>query len=151
LNGSSIFMYVVGETSRAAELALEPPADWPVHTALDRAPNSRYLASSYDELADSPLLLGAAEVRSFEVARKPLEFVYLAPAGPNADLDRIAADAERVVRSFARTLDGLPFDRYSFLVVGDPIGGGGLEHHDSTAIIVDPWMYSSADGYASTA
>lgn len=153
LNGSSVFMYVVGETGRAAKLALEPPSGWPVHTALDRAPgtDAGYLAYSYDELVDSPLLLGAAEVRSFEVAGKPLEFVYVAPAGSNADIDRIVADAEQVVRSFARTLNGLPFDRYSFLMVGDPVGGGGLEHHDSTAMIVDPWMYDDAEGYAATA
>lgn len=156
LNGSSVFMYVVGETARAAELTLDLPGGWPVHTALDRGPTTtataaHYVARSYDELVDSPLLLGAAEVRSFEVAGKPLEFVYLAPAGSNADLDRIAADAEQIVRSFARTLNGLPFDRYSFLMVGDPVGGGGLEHHDSTAMIVDPWMYDDADGYAATA
>jgi predicted metalloprotease with PDZ domain len=154
LNGSSVFMYVVGETARAAELVLEPPSGWPVHTALDRGSSpdtAHYLARSYDELVDSPLLLGAAEVRAFEVAGKPLEFVYVAPAGSNADLDRIVADAEQVVRAFARTLNGLPFDRYSFLMVGDPVGGGGLEHHDSTAMIVDPWMYSDADGYAATA
>lgn len=153
LNGSSVFMYVVGETGRAADLVVEPPSGWPVHTSLDRGPGAgaHYLAYSYDELVDSPLLLGAAEVRSFEVAGKPLEFVYLAPAGSNADLDRIVADAELVVRSFARTLNGLPFDRYSFLMVGDPVGGGGLEHHDSTAMIVDPWIYDDADGYAATA
>jgi predicted metalloprotease with PDZ domain len=150
LNGSSVFMYVVGETGRAAELVLEPPSGWPVHTALDRS-GDRFVAHSYDELVDSPLLLGAAEVRAFEVAGKPLEFVYVAPAGSNADIDRIVADTEQVVRSFARTLNGLPFDRYSFLMVGDPVGGGGLEHHDSTAMIVDPWMYDDADGYAATA
>ena len=152
LNGSSVFMYVVGETARAIELSLELPSDWPAHTALDPASNpNTYSARSYDELADSPLLLGAAEVRSFEVVGKPIEFVYIAPAGSNADLDRIAKDAERVVRSYARTFNGLPFDRYSFLMVGDPVGGGGLEHHDSTAMIVDPWIYDDDSGYASTA
>ncbi len=155
LNGASVFMYVVGETARPVELALDLPSGWPAHTALDPAPGSgsgaRYVARDYDELADSPLLLGAAEVREFEVAGKPIEFVYLAPAGSNADLDRIAADAEQIVRAFARTLNGLPFDRYSFLLVGDPVGGGGLEHHDSTAMIVDPWIYSDPAGYAATA
>jgi predicted metalloprotease with PDZ domain len=150
LNGSSVFMYVVGETARAATLELALPPDWPVHTALDGSGAHRgsYAAASYDELVDSPLLLGAAQVRSFEVAGKPLEFVLVAPAGTNADLDQIAADTEQVVRAYARTLNGLPFDRYSFLLVGDPIGGGGLEHHDSTAMIVDPWMFSSPAGYA---
>lgn len=152
LNGSSVFMYVVGETTRAATLELTPPPQWPVHTALavssGSASASAYTASSYDELVDSPLLLGAAQVQTFTVAGKPLEFVLVAPAGTNADLEQIAADTEQVVRSFARTLNGLPFDRYSFLMVADPIGGGGLEHHDSTALIVDPWIFSKPSGYA---
>lgn len=153
LNGTSVMMYVVGETSRPTTLELEPPPSWPVHTALDPAPGGdglrpRYVAPSYDELADSPLLLGAADARSFTVAGKPLEFVYLAPAGSNASLDRLTSDAEQIVRSFARTLGGLPFDRYVFLLVGDPVGGGGLEHHDSTAMIVDPWMFEGSRGYA---
>ncbi|KIG13324.1 hypothetical protein DB30_00326 [Enhygromyxa salina] len=150
LNGTSVFMYVVGETHRAASLEIEPPPDWPVHTALDRASTSQlaYTAASYDELVDSPLLLGAAQVREFVVAGKPLEFVLVAPAGTNANIDKITADTERIVRSFARTLNGLPFDRYSFLLVADPVGGGGLEHHDSTAMIVDPWVFSKPSGYA---
>ncbi|PRQ01991.1 M61 family metallopeptidase [Enhygromyxa salina] len=150
LNGTSVFMYVVGETNRAATLELEPPPDWPVHTALARSSTSQlvYTAASYDQLADSPLLLGAAQVREFVVAGKPLEFVLVAPAGTNADIGRLATDTEQVVRSFARTLNGLPFDRYSFLMVADPAGGGGLEHRDSTAMIVDPWVFSRADGYA---
>ena len=151
LNGTSVFMYVVGETERPAELALELPEGWPVHTAL-RSDSSegrpRWSASSYDELADSPLLLGEAEVERFEVAGKPLEFVYLAPSGSNADVGRMARDAEAVVRSYARILGGLPFDHYSFLMVGDAAGGGGLEHRDSTAMIIDPWIFSSAGGYA---
>lgn len=150
LNGSSVFMYVVGETARPAKLELTPPPDWPVHTALEQSSAQpwTYAASSYDELVDSPLLLGAAQVQEFVVAGKPLEFVLVAPAGSNADLERIAADTELVVRSFARSLNGLPFDRYSFLMVADPIGGGGLEHHDSTALIVDPWIFSKPSGYA---
>jgi predicted metalloprotease with PDZ domain len=153
LNGTSVFMYLVGETARPVELELDLPPDWPVHTALDPqgaqgAAPLRYVAPSYDQLVDSPLLLGDAEVRGFSVAGKPLEFVFLAPAGSNADLERIAADTERVVRSFARMFNGLPFDRYAFLMIADPVGGGGLEHHDSTAMIIDPWIFSSAGGYA---
>ena len=153
LNGSSVFMYPLGETSdRPVELRVNLPADWPVHTPLDPlpgGPHPSYQAPSYDELVDSPLLLGEAEVRRFEVAGRPLEFVYLAPGGSNASVDRLARDAEIVVRSFARILGGLPFERYSFLMVGDPIGGGGLEHHDSTGMIVDPGGFAGGRGYAS--
>jgi predicted metalloprotease with PDZ domain len=168
LNGAGLFMYVDNHTARAAELELSPPAGWDVHTALDPGAEEsrgaakgqvdpmtnasagvwRFSAPSYDELIDSPLLLGAAEVRRFEVVGKPIELVMIAPGGCNVNLDRAAADAEQIVRAFARTLNGLPFERYSFLLVGDEVGGGGLEHHDSTAMIVRPWSFTNAGGYA---
>ena len=151
LNGTSIFMYIEGETERAASVALELPSGWPAHTALELDPDAgplRYRAPSYDALVDSPLLLGEAEVRTFEVAGKALEYVYLAPAGSDASVDRLARDAEIVVRSYARMLGGLPFEHYSFLMIGDAAGGGGLEHRDSTGMIIDPWGFASGSGYA---
>ena len=157
LAGASLFVYVDGETRRAAELELALPTGWTSHTPLDPLPASqagaagRFTAPTYDELIDSPLLLGAAgqvQTRRFEVAGKPLELVFVAPTGSNADLDRIAGDAEQIVRAFARMLHGLPFDRYSFLLVGDAVGGGGLEHHDSTAMILPPHSFVGESGYA---
>jgi len=155
LNGAGLFMYLDGETARAAELELITPAGWTAHTALDPAPlpvpdgaGQRFTAPNYDELIDSPVLFGAPQVRRFTVDGKSLELVFAAPAGSNADLDRIAADAERIVRSFARTLNGLPFERYSFLLIADEAGGGGLEHHNSAAMIVQPWIFASELGYA---
>ncbi|HVI02598.1 MAG TPA: hypothetical protein VM869_28025, partial [Enhygromyxa sp.] len=52
LNGAGVFMYVVNQTDRAAELELVPPAGWGVHTALDplasaTTGSSRYSAPSY--------------------------------------------------------------------------------------------------------
>ncbi|MFO7561435.1 MAG: PDZ domain-containing protein [Enhygromyxa sp.] len=155
LNGAGLFLYVEGQTSRAAELELQPPSSWGVHTSLDPKSNAsaspgtwRYSAPSYDELIDSPVLLGDAEVRRFEVVGKPIEVVMLAPGGTNAKLERIAGDAEQIVRAYARTLNGLPFEHYKFLLVGDEVGGGGLEHHDSTTMIVRPFGFADERGYA---
>lgn len=154
LNGTSVFMYVVGETSRPATLEVAAPSDWTVHTGLDASPRKGegegvvgFVARDYDELADSPLLLGEVELRRFEVAGATLELAFAAPAGSNADLDRVAHDAERIVRAFARMFNGLPFDRYVFLLVADRAGGGGLEHHDSTAMIVQPFGFGSDAAY----
>ncbi|EDM81349.1 peptidase M61 [Plesiocystis pacifica SIR-1] len=153
LNGTSVFVYEPGATERPATVAVQPPADWSVHTPLDAASaqtQTRYTAVDFDELADSPILLAApevAQVARFEVAGSQLEFVFAAPAGSNGELARMAQDAEQVVRAFARTLNGLPFDRYVFLLVADPAGGGGLEHFDSTAMIVRPWIFDSERGY----
>ncbi|MFV8749176.1 M61 family metallopeptidase [Nannocystaceae bacterium ST9] len=152
LNGTSVFMYVVGETSRPATLELAAPPRWSVHTGLDAAASGEdgvasFTAASYDELADSPLLLGETELRRFRVAGADIELAFAAPAGSNADLDRIARDAEAIVRAFARIFNGLPLDRYVFLLVGDRVGGGGLEHHDSTAMIVQPFGFTDDAAY----
>ena len=152
LNGASLFMYLPGATARPVELELLPPADWPVHTALDRDPSrsggQHFVAPNYDELVDSPLLLGEAEVERFTVAGVDFELVFVASSGSNADIARIAGDAERIVRAMARTLNGLPLTHYSFLLIADAAGGGGLEHHDSTAMILRPWIFADDSGYA---
>lgn len=152
LNGTSVFMYVVGETSRPATLAVAPPPGWTVHTGLDAAPaaptgEAAFAAMSYDELADSPLLLGEVELRRFAVAGATIELAFAAPAGSNLELDRAEQDAEKIVRAYARTFNGLPFDRYVFILVADRAGGGGLEHHDSTAMIVQPFAYGDDAAY----
>jgi predicted metalloprotease with PDZ domain len=152
LNGTSVFMYVVGETTRPVQLDVAAPKDWSVATGLDSAPSREanslaFTAADYDELADSPLLLGAIEVRRFHVAGADLELAFAAPSGSNADIDRLARDAEKITRAFARIFNGLPFDRYVFLLVGDRVGGGGLEHHDSTAMIVQPFGFVDEAAY----
>jgi predicted metalloprotease with PDZ domain len=154
LNGTSVFMYVVGETTRPVQLDVAAPMGWTVATGLDSAPSSEdgvvaYTAVDYDELADSPLLMGELEVRRFRVAGADIEFAFAAPAGSNADVDRLARDAEKITRAFARIFNGLPFDRYVYLLVGDRAGGGGLEHHDSTAMIVQPFGFADEAAYQS--
>jgi predicted metalloprotease with PDZ domain len=149
LNGSSIFMYLVKGTERAATVALALPPGWQAHTALERAPHepALLLAPDYDTLIDSPMELGNAELRSFDVAGARIELVFSAPAGSNADTARIAADLHKVVAAFARMMNGLPLRRYVFLVVADETGDGGLEHAASTLLRVPRDMFADASGY----
>lgn len=149
LNGSSIFMYLVGGTARPVAVELALPAGWQAHTALEPATGgpARFVAPDYDTLVDSPMALGNPELRSFEVAGARIELVFSAPAGSNADTARVAADLERVVAAFARMMDGLPLRRYLFLVVADETGDGGLEHAASTLLRVPRDMFADEKGY----
>ncbi len=160
LNGTSVFMYVDGRGGHpragAITVAVEAPREWTVHTSLATSPASTgapspgaptFVAPDYDTLVDSPLLLGKPRVARFVVAGAEIEFVFLAPAGSNAALPRIVADTEKIVRAYARTFNGLPFERYVFLMLADQAGGGGLEHFDSTALIVRPWIFDTEAGY----
>lgn len=149
LNGSSIFMYLVKGTARPITVALTLPTGWKAHTALERAATdaASFTAPDYDTLIDSPMELGSAELRSFDVAGARIELVFSAPAGSNADTARIAADLEKVVKAFARMMSGLPLRRYVFLVVADETGDGGLEHAASTLLRVPRDMFADPAGY----
>ncbi|MBL9104896.1 MAG: M61 family metallopeptidase [Myxococcales bacterium] len=149
LNGAGLFLYLIGETGRPADLALTLPRGWQAHTALAAAASGplRFTAPDYDGLIDAPIALGTPEVRGFTVGRTRVELVFSAPAGSNADTARIAADLEKVVAAFARLMGGLPLDRYVFLVLADETGDGGLEHAGSTLMRVPRDMFGEPGGY----
>jgi predicted metalloprotease with PDZ domain len=155
LNGAGVFLYLVGETGRSAEVEIALPPQWQAHTALASAPPpaagepgvARFAAPDYDALVDAPLALGAPAVHTFTVGATRVELVFAAPAGSNADPARIAADLQRVVEAFARMMGGLPLDRYVFLVVADEQGDGGLEHASSTLMRVPRDMFGAPSGY----
>ncbi len=152
LNGTSVFLYLEGELERPAQLRVgQRPAGWDVHTSLPSSMPGRYEAPDYDALVDAPLLLGEAEVRSFRVGESSFDFVFVAPSGSNADVDRLAADSQKVVEAFADIMGGLPFSHYEFLMVADAAGGGGLEHKDSTAMILPPFMFTNDEAYLKAA
>ena len=156
LNGASLFLYVVGQTTRPASLEVALPAGWQAHSALEPAaaesPASgpspaRFTAPDYDTLVDSPIVLGTPELRSFTVAGARIELVFAAPAGSNADTARIAADLRKIVAAFARMMGGLPLRRYVFLTLADEVGDGGLEHAASALLRVPKDMFSEPAGY----
>ena len=148
LNGTSIFLYLVGETSRPARVDHTLPGKWQAHSALEPASTANaLLAPDYDTLVDAPLVLGTPELRSFTVAGARIELVFDAPAGSNADTARIAADLQKIVAAFADMMGGLPLARYVFLLVADDTGDGGLEHANSTLMRVPRDMFSGPDGY----
>lgn len=156
LNGASLFMYEPGATQRPATLDVQPPAGWSIHTPLetvgspdaDATSPRRFAVASYDVLVDSPLLLGEAEVRVFEVGNAEFEYVFDGTVPTDTDVDRLASDAETVVTAFYELMGDFPFERYVFLAVVDPAGGGGLEHERACAMILRPATLERPGGYA---
>lgn len=150
LLGTSIFLYLVDDPGREAEVRIElPPGteDWQVHTALPSTGPRSFHARDYDELVDSPLQLGPAQVETFQVDGISIDYVLTAVNGTNADSKRLADDAQKIVEAFSQMMGGLPFERYSFLVRAVPRGGGGLEHHNSTSMLVRQDAFDSDRAY----
>ncbi|MDC0722199.1 M61 family metallopeptidase [Nannocystis bainbridge] len=148
LNGAGLFLYLVGETARPAELRFTGlPKDWTVHAALPQPTPGTLRAASYDVLVDSPLELGTPVVHAWDEGGARIELVFSAPAGSNADPERLARELKPLVHAFAVAMGGLPTSRYVFLMLADEKGDGGLEHADSTLMRVPRDMFQDDGGY----
>lgn len=140
VNPVSLFGFVPARAQEPVRLTLRLPEGWQAATVLERDVEQRYLAESYFRFEDSPLLFAPAlESVRFEVEGKPHTVsVY----GRDAeDAQAIADGCKRIVEAGAKLMGGLPYRRYHFLYGFVPeAGGSGLEHTESTLILVPHTM-----------
>ncbi len=155
LVGTSIFMYVVDELSRPARLSIALPPGWSAHTALtseggdDRT--ARFGAPDYDALVDAPIELGTPRVETFTEDGATFEYVLTGAEGSGIDVPRLVADARKIVRAQGELMGGFPFPRYVFLMRVSEHGGGGLEHANSTSMMMRRRAFDGDEGYARAA
>jgi len=139
-NGTSLCLRVEGREAEAHAIEFAKlPRGWQVATAMRSKGAGRYLAGSYDELADHPFELGAFWRGKFKAHGVAHEFV-VAGAWPGFDGERLLADAQRICEAQIAFWHGprkpkVPFERYVFLLNAVDEGYGGLEHRASTALI----------------
>lgn len=141
INGAPTFITLVESSRRMHEVHIELPAQWhQTATSLAGAPDGKpndYAATSYDELVDSPIIIGNIRMHQFMVdgATHYLADMGDIPATYNGD--SAAAKLEKIARANDRFWGGLPFRKYVFLNVFRQ-GGGGLEHLNSTLLTSNP-------------
>ena len=151
-NGPSLLLRVAGQEAAPHELELvADPAlpDWHVATGLTPKKMSKrgfgtYLATSYDELVDCPVEMGAFWSGSFIAGGIPHRFV-VAGAAPSFDGDRLLADTRAICEAQIHFWHGgktdtrrhakPPHPNYLFMLNAVDDGYGGLEHRNSTALI----------------
>jgi predicted metalloprotease with PDZ domain len=137
-NGAATFMTLVENARRPYEVQIELPGGWTrVMSGLDELPGGkhpRFRAVDYETLVDSPILAGELGVREFVVAERKH---YVVSAGDTAGWDGEATTKALAtyVAATHRFWGFLPYERYLFLLVFRP-GGGGLEHKNSTLCTV---------------
>lgn len=146
LNPACLCLAVEGQQALPHQLNLVKPTlpgckDWRVATALPRHSATkalgfgRYQAANYDELIDSPFLLGRFILSQFMIDEIPH---YLVVSGDNrTDLPRFTDDLTRVCQQQKAVFGALPDDltQYWFLLWVTEDGYGGLEHKDSTLLL----------------
>lgn len=147
-NGTSLCLRAEGLTEQPCQLEVIAPelpagqAAWQCATSLmplqtDVAGFGSYQAADYDELADSPVELGAFWSADF-VAVGVAHRVVVAGATASFDSARLLADIQRICETAIAFWHGKgqpPFKNYLFMLHATADGYGGLEHRHSTALI----------------
>lgn len=146
-NATSLCLQVDGQHDAAHVLDIQSPKhahDWRVATGLtpvkvDRKGFGTYTAPNYDVLADTPVEMGAFWSGQFMAMGIAHQFV-VAGAPPSFDGARLLKDAQTICETICIFWHGnkrsqIPFERYVFMLNAVADGYGGLEHHNSTALI----------------
>ncbi len=139
---TATLMYVEGRMNEHHHVVLRHDRQvWP-HVSTQLSPVTtgdgevRLGAKNYDVLADSPLEIGAHQVRLFTVQGIPHELAVT--ASQPVDVDWLVDRVTTIVETEAQIFAGLPYDRYVFIVQVYPGAGGGLEHSRSSVNAVEP-------------
>jgi predicted metalloprotease with PDZ domain len=134
LAGPDTYFYVVGHKEAPCRVGFRLPGGWKVGTGLERD-GDLYRARDYDTFIDCPTELGRFELFEFTADKTKYELVVHAK-GP-VDGEKLVSMCRKIVREQNRVLGAPPFDRYVFFYhFRDGVGGRGLEHLNSTDIVM---------------
>ena len=167
LNMASVLMTVKGSEHLGGDLSIDHPVRWFNYaTALDAdadaeevklitKPTEAELKSAltrinftypnFDDLVDAPVQLGNFDYFTFDVDGIPHEVAMV--GRNNADLEKLRDGMQLMCRTMAKVVNDHPCNRYTFIVQNVENGGGGLEHKNSTVLMMSRWAYSDAARY----
>lgn len=159
LTGAATFLTLADGIIRPHTFDVIPPETWPaIACSLPSNENSLDVddflepwqcfsrrAASFDELVDSPILMGDLAVRSFEVSGK---LHYLASYGTDAawDLERASSDCAKIVAKQHAFWGEVPYPSYWFINMAIE-AYGGLEHDNNTVLVTSHWAMRKRSSY----
>lgn len=144
---AATFMYVAGATEQPLAVEIGPlPEGWRIATGLNATGETRFVADNYDHLVDSPFEIGLHRTLAFEVDGKPHRIVIWGRG--NEDEQRLARDAQKIVQAARDLFGGLPYEHYTFfLMLAGKSAGGGLEHRNSTSLLLPRFVFQPDKSY----
>lgn len=148
LNPTSICVFAKGLEHLPGTLSVDLPAAYnKISTALEQADDSTFRFSHYDELADSPIQLGNHEELKFDVNGIP--HVVAMVGRNNANNARFIKDLKHICEVMTRIVGEHPCKKYLFIVQNTESGGGGLEHLNSTVVVMNRFAWNDEARYRS--
>ncbi|MEW5931568.1 MAG: PDZ domain-containing protein [Gemmatimonadota bacterium] len=145
VNGASTFLYAAGRERDPVRLEVEAPEGWTITTGLGKTGTAGvFRAADYDELVDCPLEMGTHELVEWEQEGRTHRYAVWGRG--NRQMGRLVEDTRKVVAATRELFGGeLPYDEYTFILHVVPGEYGGLEHRNSTSIVLDRWGFRGMD------
>ena len=147
-NGAALFMFIPDFQQQPITVEILPPnEDWQISTTLtpvDDKPNT-FIAPDFDTLVDTPVEVGIHQVYDFEVLGKPHQYVVWGEG--NLKAKKLIKDTQKIIEVEAKIFDGLPYDKYLFLLHLSGSGFGGLEHKDCCTLNYPRLGFRDRDKY----
>ena len=131
---AGVFLFPTGAINHPVKVVVKPYKEWKnVATGLDSVQGKQYtyVASDYDILYDSPILVGnLEELPPFLVKGIVHQFIAYKPG--EFDRDKFMSDLKKIVETATNFIGDIPYKHYTFIGIGP--GAGGIEHLNSTTV-----------------
>ncbi len=134
INGQCVFGYFHGMQSEPVYVKIDYPKDWLAGTALKLDDNGFYEAESYDQIVDSPILLGKLTKESTTVSKTNVDVYTYSKTGLIKSSD-ILESIEDILKAEDKFTEGLPVDHYTFLFHFEDKSAGAWEHNYSSEYV----------------
>ena len=150
INGAPTFMRPTGGDALAHIIRLELPLDWQDSATSLSAINKRkhiYTAENWDELVDSPIVVGDLDIK--ELVTNSKQKHYLVNAGDYRfwDIDKASEAVAKIVNSQQKFWGNDPFVKPYYFLNLVVESRGGLEHKHSTAIMHHRYVMNNRDDW----
>ncbi|WKD85955.1 hypothetical protein KCTC32516_01304 [Polaribacter huanghezhanensis] len=137
LIGGNSFLYVDGFINEPVRVKVLKKTTWSkIATGLElvKGTSNEFIASDFDILYDSPILIGdLEELQSFKVYG--VEHHFIGYKMGDFDKKEFIKNLQSVVKSAADIIGDIPFKKYTFIAIGP--GRGGIEHLNNTTVSFD--------------
>jgi predicted metalloprotease with PDZ domain len=148
LSPAGLFMWADGKAHLPHLVEIVLPDGWRrISTGLRSVPgaDNQFVSVDFDELIDSPLLIGNHRVQEFNLGgvSHQLALSGISDRSPES----LLPDVERIVASVVQMFGKIPYERYVFMVHLTDRGYGGLEHKNSCALLLSRYALTKEKEY----
>ncbi|HEY8256635.1 MAG TPA: hypothetical protein VIG08_03190 [Gemmatimonadales bacterium] len=145
INPHAVIGYPTGMQARPVRLRLSYPARWRVGTALVRAKDGTYGAKDYDELVDSPILLGRLTSAQTRVTGVPVA-IYTYSQTNKITSPQLLTAMHGMLEAAGQFLGTLPVTHYTFLYAFTDTANGAWEHSLSSEYVLKEAEFTDSLG-----